>query len=317
MAFDLSFVIPVYNEEANVMPMFERMHEVFDPEGVSVELVYVDDGSSDQTFSMLRALYGAHPENVRVVSFSRNFGKEAAILAGLRHTTGAHVCLIDGDLQQRPETALQMYKKLLETPDLDCVAAYQAHRIEGKGLGFFKSLFYKIINKLCDVRFYPGASDFRVFTRQMADAILALPEKKRFTKGIFAWVGFRTEFMPYVPDERNAGQSKWSFRKLSRYAVDGIVSYTTVPLRLPLKAGAFFTALSLVALLVYLIRYLAGGFVSPTELIIYVIAFFFGVLFLFLGLMGEYLSGLALESKGRPLYIEKTVLGEGEDDGVI
>ena len=306
----------MYNEVGNVEAIYEAIHRVFDPENIPIELVMVNDGSSDGTREALFDLYQkkAEDKGLVIVGFSRNFGKEAAILSGMKHATGDYVCFIDADLQQSPEVALSMYKKLEEDPDLDCVAAFQEARKESKILTFFKDTFYSLINYFSDTRFVKGASDFRMCRRNMVDAILSLPEYQRFSKGIFSWVGFRSEFIPYEVQERNSGTTKWSFMKLFKYAIDGIVSYSTTPLRIPFVCGVCATAISLIWLLVLLIRYLIPGiFVSGVQLILAFILLLGGIQMIFIGFLGEYLSRTYLQGKGRPVFIEKEIWERKED----
>ena len=313
---DLSFVIPCYNEEGNVRAVYEAIRAVFGPEGISCETVFVNDGSTDGTWKALKELSALYPEDaLTAVCFSRNFGKEAAILAGLRHPTGDAVCLIDADLQQRPETALVMYRALMSDDGYDCVAAYQEKRQEGRVLTFFKKGFYRLINRLCDIDFKAGASDFRVFRRNMADAILSLPEYHRFSKGIFSWIGFSTYYMPYMADERLTGTSKWSFRSLLKYAVDGIVGYSTKPLQFATVTGILLSVIAIVYMIVLVVKTLILGIDVPG----YVTTLGFvlllgGIQLLMLGIIGEYLSKAYIQGKNRPVYIEKEVI-KGAADG--
>ncbi|MBO7363719.1 MAG: glycosyltransferase family 2 protein [Lachnospiraceae bacterium] len=313
---DLSFVIPCYNEEGNIRPVYEAIRDVFAPSGISYEVVMVNDGSKDGTWKAIRALAEEYPDDaLTAVCFSRNFGKEAAILAGLRHTKGDAVCLIDADLQQRPETALTMYRKLRSDPEYDCVAAYQDARKEGPVLKFFKDCFYRLINRLCDIDFIAGASDFRVFRRNMADAILSLPEYHRFSKGIFSWVGFETYYMPYEADERLTGKSKWSFWSLVKYALEGIVGYSTKPLQFATVTGMLLSVIAIVYMVVLVVKTLILGIDVPG----YVTTLGFvlllgGIQLLMLGIIGEYLSKVYVQGKNRPVYIEKEVI-ERETDG--
>ena len=313
---ELSFVIPMFNEEGNVEAIYREIHRVFDGAGVPFELILVNDGSKDGTLAALRKLYSDHSdEALTVVGFSRNFGKEAAILAGLRHSCGDFVCIIDGDLQQRPEVALEMYRRLKEHPETDTVAAFQEERKEGKLLSFFKKSFYRIINGLSDTEFREAASDFRVMRRSVADAILSMKEYYRFTKGIFSWVGFETEFMPYRAEERYSGNSKWSFRKLFRYALDGITGYTTVPLLFSAYAGILLILASFIFLIVRVI--LACTVPVPmtgTTAILTLLLFLSGLNLLALGIIGHYLAKTYIQGKDRPVYIEKEVL-KGKRDG--
>ena len=204
----LSLVVPCYNEAENVKPFQEAVMNAFSDCGYEYEIVYVDDGSRDATMHNLRKLHKAQECPVKVVSFSRNFGKESGIYAGLQHASGDYVCIIDGDLQQRPEIARQMVSILDEKPEYDVVAAYQDGRKENKLISLFKSGFYIIINRLASVNLKHDASDFRTMRRSVVQSILALGEYHRFSKGIFAWVGFDTYFIPYQVCDRNAGKSK-------------------------------------------------------------------------------------------------------------
>ena len=207
----LSLVVPCYNEADNVALFQQAVISAFDGCGYDYEIVFIDDGSRDATLHNLKKLYAAQECPVKVVSFSRNFGKEAGIYAGLQHAAGDYICLIDADLQQRPEIVRNMVKILDEEPEFDVVAAFQDRRGEGKVLSFFKKCFYSIINKLSKVTLQPDASDFRTFRRSVRDSILELAEYHRFSKGIFAWVGYSTKFIPYTACERATGTTKWSW----------------------------------------------------------------------------------------------------------
>ena len=245
----LSLIVPCYNEAENVIPFQKAVMEAFEGCGYDYELIFVNDGSRDATMHNLRKLYAQQACPVKVVSFARNFGKEAGIYAGLHHCDGEYIALIDADLQQRPEIVRNMVEILDEKPEVDVVAAYQDRRGEGKVLSFFKKSFYTIINKLSDVTLQPDASDFRTFRRSVRDSILDLPEYHRFSKGIFAWVGYETHFIPYTACERAAGTTKWSFWKLLDYAIEGIIGFSTAPLRLATLLGG----ISGVAAVLYLL----------------------------------------------------------------
>ena len=212
MDVKLSLVVPCYNEAENVALFQEETIKAFRDCGYPYEIIFVDDGSQDATLHQLKKLYANGKCPVKVISFSRNFGKESALYAGLQHADGDYISLIDADLQQRPEIVRDMVAFLDENPDYDVVAAYQDRRNEGKVLSFFKKSFYKIINKLSDVALQPEASDFRTYRRSVKDSILELGEYHRFSKGIFAWVGYNTKFIPYTACERAHGVTKWSFR---------------------------------------------------------------------------------------------------------
>ena len=245
----LSLVVPCFNEAENVALFQDAVIQAFDGCGYDYEIVYVNDGSRDATLHNLRKLHAQQKCPVKVISFSRNFGKEAGLYAGMQHASGDYISLIDADLQQRPEIVRDMVKILDEQPHTDVVAAYQDRRGESKILSFFKRSFYSLINKLSKVKLQPDASDFRTFRRSVAESMLSLGEYHRFSKGIFAWVGYETCFIPYTACERANGTSKWSFRKLFNYALEGIVGFSTAPLRLAVYLGS----LTAVAALIYLI----------------------------------------------------------------
>ena len=211
----LSLVVPCYNEEANIKLFFNEVNSVFLCNVDDYEFVFVNDGSTDKTFENLKELYEENSAyNIQVLSFSRNFGKESAMYAGLKAAKGDYVCIIDADLQQSPEVVLQMLQEIEKDDSIDCVAAYQEERNEGALLSNLKTAFYTIINKLAEVDFVNGASDFRLFNRKMVDAVLSMSEYHRFSKGIFSWVGFNTAYIAYEAKERENGESKWSFLKL-------------------------------------------------------------------------------------------------------
>ena len=261
----------------------------------------------------LKKLFKEQKCPVKVVSFSRNFGKEAAIYAGLKHTSGDYVTLIDADLQQRPEIAREMVKILDEQPEYDMVAAYQDRRGEGKILSFFKKSFYKIINHLSDVDLHADASDFRTMRRSVADSIIDLDEYHRFSKGIFAWVGFNTCFIPYVACKRLAGESKWSFRKLLNYAIEGIIGYSTKPLRIATFLGGFTAVIALLYLIIVILEKLIAGIDIPGYATIVVLILFLGSIQLFcIGIIGEYVGRTFEQSKNRPVYIPREILSYEE-----
>lgn len=303
----LTLVIPCFNEEDNVVPFFEATEKAFEKLPCDeYELIFVNDGSKDNTKMKLKQLYLQHKDKVSVINFSRNFGKEGAILAGLKRSSGDYVAVIDADLQQRPEIVVDMVSYLEAHEEYDAVAAYQERRIEGKAMSGIKKLFYKMINKVCDIEFYFGASDFRTFRRSVVEAILSLPEYFRFSKGIFSWVGFDTYYMPYVAEERNAGVSKWSFGKLLRYAWEGFLSFTTFPLKLATYLGTFFSVLSLLYMVVVVIQKIFFSVDLPGyPTIVVLILLLGGIQLIILGIIGEYLARDYMQGKNRPIYIEK------------
>lgn len=311
MDLKLSLVVPCYNEAENVTLFQEETIKAFQGCGYSYEIIFVDDGSQDATLHQLKKLYAAHKCPVKVVSFSRNFGKESALYAGLQHASGDYVSLIDADLQQRPEIVREMVAFLDENPDYDVVAAYQDRRNEGKVLSFFKKSFYKLINKLSDVALQPDASDFRTFRRSVRDSILELGEYHRFSKGIFAWVGYQTKFIPYTACERAHGTTKWNFGKLLNYAIEGIIGFSTAPLRLATWLGGATGVAAALYLVVVLVQKLFWGINVPGYATIVLLILFFASVQLFcIGIIGEYVGRSFEQSKNRPIYIAKEVLEE-------
>ena len=305
----LSLIVPCYNEAENVAAFQDAVIGAFDGCGYDYEIVFIDDGSKDATLHNLKKLYAAQKCPVKVVSFSRNFGKEAGLYAGLQHASGEYMCLIDADLQQRPEIVRNMVKTLDEKPDVDVVAAYQDRRGEGKVLSFFKKSFYAIINKLSKVQLQPDASDFRCFRRSVAESILQLTEYHRFSKGIFAWVGYETEFIPYTACERLNGTTKWNFWKLLNYAIEGIIGFSTAPLRLATCLGGFTAFISMVYLIVVVLQKLIWGIDVPGyATIIVLILLLGGIQLVCIGIIGEYVGRIFEQSKDRPVYIAKEIL---------
>lgn len=311
----LSLIVPCYNEENNVKKFFDEVNKAFFGKVNDYEFVFVDDGSSDSTYKNLKSIYDENRmHNIQVLSFSRNFGKESAIYAGLSKAKGDMVCLIDADLQQRPEVVLEMLDVMNSNEELDCVTAYQEKRKEGKAISAIKSCFYKLINKMAEVDFVNGASDFRLMKRSMVDAILQMTEYHRFSKGIFSWVGFNTEYIPYEVAERESGESKWGFRKLFKYALEGVISFSTFPLKISTIIGFFFSLVSIIYLIIVVIQKLAFGIDIPGYATIIVLILLLGGLQLFsLGVIGEYLSKVYVQSKNRPVYILRKHLGDDDE----
>lgn len=305
----LSLIVPCYNEAENVAAFQKAAQEAFADCGYDYEIIFVDDGSTDATLHELRKLYQQQDCPVKVISFSRNFGKEAAIYAGIRHSTGNYVSLIDADLQQRPELVRNMVQILEENNEYDVVAAYQDRRGESKLLTFFKKGFYGLINKLTNVRFKSDASDFRTFRRSVADSIITLGEYHRFSKGIFAWVGYKTCYIPYVARPRAAGTSKWSFRKLFNYAIDGIIGFSTKPLRIATFLGTVSGIAAIIYLIFVVLQKLIAGINIPGYATIIVLILFFGAVQLFcIGIIGEYVGRTFEQAKRRPIYLTKEIL---------
>lgn len=312
----LSLVIPCYNEQDNVEKLFNEVNRVFESKVEDYEFVFVNDGSTDNTYKNLKKLFESNPQhNIQVLSFSRNFGKESAIYAGLSKAKGDMVCLIDADLQQRPEVVLEMLEVMAQDEDTDCVTAYQEQRKEGKVISAIKSVFYKLINKICDIDFVNGASDFRLMKREMVNAILEMTEYNRFSKGIFSWIGFNTKYIPYTVADRESGETKWNFRKLMRYAIDGIVSFSTAPLKLSIYVGFISAMLSVIYLIIVVIEKICYGINVPGYATIVVLLLFLGGTQLFcMGLLGEYLAKVFTQVKNRPIFILKDYLTKDDEE---
>ena len=305
----LSVVVPCFNEADNVLPLYEKVCSTLENKADDFEFVFINDGSKDETLANLKSICDSSSHPVKVVSFSRNFGKEAAIYAGLEHAEGDLISLIDADLQQDPEYIVKMVEYLNENPDCDCVAAFQEERREGAFRAVCKRRFYRLINKLSDTEFVDGASDFRTFRASMKDAILEMSEYHRFSKGIFSWVGFNTYYMPYEAEERLSGTTKWSFGKLCKYAIDGIVAFTTVPLKISTWVGCLTSLGALIYIIAVIIEKFAYGIDVPGYATIVILILFLGGLqLLALGINGEYLAKTYIQSKHRPVYIAKEVL---------
>ena len=310
----VSLVVPCYNEAENVEPFQNATIQAFHGSGYEYEIIYVDDGSKDATFHNLKKLFGEQKCPVKVVSFSRNFGKEAGLYAGISYASGDYISLIDADLQQRPETVLEMVRILDTEPETDVVAAYQDRRGEGKVLRFFKKCFYSLINRLSDVALRPDASDFRTFRKSVAESILSLGEYHRFSKGIFSWVGYQTHYIPYTACERAAGSTKWSFRKLVNYAIEGIIGFSTRPLRLSVYLGVMTAFAAIVYLIVVVLQKLFIGIDVPGYASIIVLILLLGAMqLLCIGIIGEYVGKTFEQSKNRPIYLTKEVLSYEEN----
>lgn len=314
----LSLIVPCFNEKENVRAFYEAADAAFAGKEYDCEMIFVDDGSTDGTMAELEALYKADEKRIKVVSFSRNFGKESAIFAGLQASNGDFAALIDADLQQRPEVVVQMMEILLSDSECDCVTAYQEKRKEGGVMTALKKGFYRLIDKMSDVKFHENASDFRCFRRCVTDAILSVGEYHRFSKGIFAWIGFPTRYIPYTVQMRTAGKSKWSLKKLFRYAFDGILSFSTAPLHTVTALGLFSAFAAFVYLIAVIIQKLTTGIDVPGYATIVVLLLLLGGLQLMgLGILGEYMGKTFMQSKKRPVYITRRTLGldkTGEDD---
>lgn len=303
----VSIIVPCYNEEAALPYFLEAIRkteaEMTAAWGCTFEVVFVDDGSRDGTLEALRAAAREDP-GIRYLSFSRNFGKEAAMYAGLQHARGEYVAIMDADLQHPPEMLKAMYQGL-ESGAYDCVAARRESRKgEPRVRSFFARCFYKLINRISDTEIVDGACDFRMMRRRMVDAILSLGEYNRFSKGIFGWVGFRTQWLPYENVERVAGETKWSFWKLLLYSLQGIVGFSTVPLALASVLGVVLCIFSGIMVAYIIIKTLLfGDPVSGWPSLACMVMFMGGIQLFCIGILGQYLAKTYLETKRRPIYI--------------
>lgn len=305
----ISVVIPCFNEEETIPLFYSEMSKVMDSFaklGVEQELIFVDDGSSDSTMEVLHDL-ADKDSRVKYLSFSRNFGKEAALYAGFQACRGDYVVNIDVDLQDRPDIMLEMYDFLIKNPEYDCVAT---RRVDRKGeppiRSFFARMFYKIINKISDVEVVDGAKDYRMMTKKMMGAIMDLKEYNRFSKGLFVWVGFKTKWIELENKQRVAGETKWSFWKLFKYSIEGIVGFSTAPLSIASFLGVLFFFISVVWGLVIFIRALIyGDPVAGFPTLSCMILLIGGIQLLCLGIFGKYLANTYLETKKRPVYVLK------------
>lgn len=309
----LSLIVPCYNEAENVSAFQEAVIAAFEGSGYDYEIVFVNDGSKDATLHNLKKIFREQKCPVKVISFSRNFGKESGIYAGMEHACGDYISLIDADLQQRPEIVRQMVQILDEKPEYDVVAAYQDRRGEGKVLSFFKKSFYSIINRMSDVQLQRDASDFRTFRRSVAESIISMGEYHRFSKGIFAWVGYNTCFIPYTACERHAGTTKWSFKKLMNYAIEGIIGFSTKPLRLATYLGMLTALSAVIYTIIVILEKLVWQTTIPGYATIVVLILLLGGMQLFcIGIIGEYVGKIFEQSKNRQIYIAKEILSYDE-----
>ncbi|GMA46948.1 glycosyltransferase family 2 protein [Tetragenococcus muriaticus] len=302
----LSIVVPCFNEQEALPYFVKEMEEIGSSISHSIEYIFVNDGSKDNTLESLRELHQKIPNRVRYISFSRNFGKESALYAGLQAASGDLITLMDADLQDPPDLLPQMIERI-ETSDVDCVGTRrQDRRGEPAIRSFFARLFYKLVNKFGDTEMVDGARDFRLMTRPMVDSILSMTEYNRFSKGIFSWVGFNTEYISYENRERVAGNSSWSFWSLFKYSIGGIVNFSDAPLTLAAFIGSISCIAAIIALIFIVIRALLFG--DPTSgwpSLVSIVLFMGGLQLLFLGIIGKYIGKIFLETKKRPIYIIK------------
>ena len=304
----LSIVVPCYNEEESIPLFYPAVEKVVSQmNDLQIEYWFVNDGSSDNSLIEMRKLHEQDPDRVHYISFSRNFGKEAGLYAGLQAATGDYVVVMDVDLQDPPEFLPQMYK-LIKTGEYDCIGTRRVDRTgEAKFKSFLSTQFYHIINRLSQTNIVPGARDYRMMTRQMVNAVLSLKEYNRFSKGIFSWVGFKTKYLDYHNVERVAGKTDWSTWKLFKYAFDGIADFSQVPLSIAVWLGTTSFVLSIIGLLFVIIRRIIkpGSSVFGWASMICIILLLGGLQLLCIGILGKYIGRIYLQVKQRPIYIIK------------
>lgn len=312
----LSIIVPVLNEQDTIPIFYEIVEKQVPQLNAEIEYLFVDDGSKDNTLSIIKAL-AEHDKRVHYVSFSRNFGKEAALYAGLQNSSGDYVVLMDVDLQDPPELLPLMLEEIQEN-EYDCVGT---RRVTRKGeppiRSFFARMFYKLINVMSKTEIVDGARDYQMMTRQVADAILSIGEYNRFSKGIFGWIGYRKKWIEYENIERSVGETKWSFWKLVSYALDGIVAYSTAPLVLSSVLGLLLCFVAFVSIAVVIVRTLMFG--DPTQgwpSLVCIIVLLSGIQLFFIGILGQYLAKTYLEAKQRPIYLvrEKSTALKGKNE---
>lgn len=301
----ISIIVPCYNEEKAVPVFYKATSAALENIDADIEYIFVDDGSSDNTVNEFKKLASAD-KRVKYISFSRNFGKEAGMYAGMKHAHGDYVVIMDIDLQDPPELIPKMYD-LVRSGEYDCAATRRVNRVgEAKLRSFFARCFYKLINKISDTEIVDGARDFRLMSRKMVNSILELSEYNRFSKGIFSWVGFKTKWLEYENRERSVGETKWSFWKLFKYSIEGIVSFSTAPLAVSSVCGMLFSIIALVGIIFVVVRQLVwGGSAYGWASLICIILLVSGVQLLCIGILGQYLSRTYMESKRRPIFIVK------------
>ncbi len=303
----LDVIIPVYNEEEVLNDFYNEISNTL--KDINYRLIFINDGSKDNSLNILKKIYTSDFKHVRIISFSRNFGKESAIYAGLKNSNAEFTSIIDADLQQDPKYLLSMLDKLEENDDIDSVCMIQKE----KKNRFFQRMFYKLINKISKTNFVEGASDFRMFRSNVVKSIILLSEKNRFSKGIFSWVGFNTEYIPYKVKKRKAGSSKWNPLSLINYAIDGFVGFSTSPLKIATYGGLIVSGVAFIYLIIIIVKTLIMGIDTPGYAsIISLILFLGGFQLLSIGILGEYLAKTYTETKNRPIYIEKERIGFDE-----
>ena len=301
----LTVIFPSYNEEKCINKAYDTVKQLLDENNIESEFVFVNDGSSDRTYDMINELSLTKP-NITGLHFSRNFGKEAAMYAGLKNSTADYVVVMDADLQHPPALFPKMVKALEEEGYDVCATKRASREGESKFRGFFSKLFFMFSNKLTDVKMPYGAMDYRMMKRQVVDSILELSEVQRFSKGIFSWVGFDTKWISFNTVDRQLGQTTWKFSSLFKYAIDGITCFSVAPLRFTAVMGAVIFFISLIYILITLIQTLFFGITTPGYVTtLCAVLFLGGITEMSIGILGEYIGRIYMESKDRPIYIAK------------
>lgn len=311
----LSIIIPCKNEEGSITKLYEKLNEVL--KDIKYEAIFIDDGSNDRTMEKLKKLYEEDMQHVKVLSFSRNFMKEAAMLAGLEHASGEYTCFIDADLQQNPKYLLEMYDFLENHKEYDEVAMVMENKNHRGIMSLGKDAFYKLMNKMCEVKLENAASDFRMFRSNVREAMIRLSEKNRFTKGIFSWVGFNVKYLPYEVEPRTSGSSNFGFINSVKYAFVGILSFSNKPLKWATNLGIVSILASFIYFVVLLVQILAFDVtMKAVYALIVLLLFMFGVQFILMGILGAYIANINTEVRSRPVYIVKEKLGFN-DKGIL
>ena len=303
----ISIIVPCYNEEEMIPIFYKEFSKTTKKlKKVEFEVIYINDGSTDNSLKEMKQL-SKEENNVKYISFSRNFGKEAAMMAGLDYASGDYIAIMDVDLQDPPEMLEEMYNIIKNNEEIDCVGLKtDEHKEYGIFRRFFTSCYYKLVSKLSKTEMVPGARDFRLMTRQMVDAVLELKEYNRYSKGIFSFVGFETKWISYKVPKRVAGSSKWNIFKLFVYAIDAIVGFSTVPLTISIVVGVLFCFISIVAIIFIIVRTLIfGDPVDGWPSLVCIMFFLSGIQLFCTGISGAYLSKTYTEVKKRPIYIIK------------
>lgn len=303
----LNVIIPVFNEEDCLIDFYTEINKTL--KNVDYTLTFINDGSTDKSLSILKEIYEGDKFNVKIISFSRNFGKDAAIYAGIKNSDAQYTAIIDADLQQQPKHLLEMLNKFDADQEIDSICMTQKQTKKR----FFQKLFYKIINKISKIDFVEGASDFRMFKKSVVEKLVLLSESNRFSKGLFAWIGFNTLYLEYKPNKREKGKSKWNIFKLFNYAIDGFINFSIAPLKISIYFGIISSASAFIYFMSVVIKTLIFGKDVPGYASIVSLILLLGGIQLFcIGIIGEYLGKTYIETKRRPAYIEKERIGFDE-----